>query len=159
VRRGDAGWRNRLSIASEPNLADTGWMPCLRRTIQNLANTRVPLHWLESKRGENRGQNRSGNSCIKSRDQTTGTGTDAVTQCDHCLAGCQQQRSRDDSEALRSDFVRFITKKDRCGSEGTLGEVEGGTTEESGVTITQLLRGFGADPQIWTSQLKRSVTL
>lgn len=26
MRRGDAGWRNRLSTAREPNLADTSWM-------------------------------------------------------------------------------------------------------------------------------------
>jgi hypothetical protein len=88
------------------------------------------------------GQSRSGNSCIKSRNQTTGTGTEAVTQCDHCLAECQQQRSRDHRKALRSNIVRFSTKKNRSGSEGTLGEVEGSTTEEGSVTIAPWVNGF-----------------
>jgi len=42
-----------------------------------------------------------------------------------------------------SSDVRFCPKKDRSGSEGTLGKVEGGTTAESGVTIAQLLTGLG----------------
>jgi hypothetical protein len=100
-----------------------------RRTIQNLAQARVPLHWLESKRGGNCGQSRSGNSCTKSRDQTTGTGTDAVTQCDHRLARYQQQRSEDHSKALRSDDVSIGATKDRGGSKGKVGEGESATKE------------------------------
>ena len=131
-----------FQTAGEQNLADTGWVPCSDERLRILQMREFRYTGWNQNEGGNREQSRSGNSCIKSRNQTTGTGTEAVTQCDHCLAGCQQQRSRDHNMALRSDVVRFNTKTNRSGSESTLGEVEGGTKEECGVTIAPWVNGF-----------------
>jgi len=107
-------------------------------------------------RGEYMGQTRSSNSRIESREQATGAATQPSTCRDCCFAGDHERRSRDKSKALGSDDVSFRTKKNRCGSEGTLGQVEGGTTEEDCLVeeIAQFRRGFWADQPIGASAIE-----
>jgi hypothetical protein len=68
---------------------------------------------------------------VKAESQRLEQTTEAATCRDHRLARYQQQRSQDHSKALTLEVVLFCTKKNRSGSESAVGEVEGGTTEES----------------------------
>ena len=88
----------------------------------------------------NHGHKRSSNSRVEGREQAATAGIEAGTYCNCCLAGCQQQWSRDGKPRMANDIC-CCTKENRSGSERALGKVEDGTTEESGV-IAQSLTGF-----------------